>query len=205
MALEWPHEEIPKGNGVLARLKRNAEQWQHGEVMQAGLRKFRAVGYVTRRCTPGSNLRATGDHVEWRTEGLRPGMCYRFFVCARYMSLPMGAMVPLPSSSVELEAQPFAWPDEHYEQLRADTVAWEASLSRLGLWSPIVNTAHLPQYSVQPMMPAGPATLRCSLPPGSASQAAADGNGTLPRSVEDGPRPVKNGQGGLHFEHWPQP
>jgi len=207
MALEWPHEEMPKGNGVLARLKRNAEIWQNGEVLQAGSKKFRPVGYITRQYMASSQLRGSGDHVEWRTEGLRPGMCYRFFVCARYVSLPMGAMLPLPSSATsaaESESQSFVWPDEHYEQLRADSVAWEACLSRLGLWSPIVNTAHLPQYSVQPMMPSAspPATLRCLPPPGGASEAAADGQGSLPHAVEDAPRLVSNGQGGIHFESW---
>jgi hypothetical protein len=34
------------------------------------------------------------------------------------------------------------WPDEAYGSL-FDSVAWEASLSRCGIWSAVVNTAHI--------------------------------------------------------------
>jgi len=157
MCLEWPFHENPRdsqGGGVLARLRRAAHESQAGLAGDAsGTRSFHAAGYVATQTSSEGPLRATGDRVEWRTEGLRPGRYYRFFVCARYVCLPFGATLPPAcASSDPTEPKALMWPDEHCERIRADGVAWEAALSRCGLWSPVVNTGHVPQYHAIPSL-----------------------------------------------------
>lgn len=155
MALEWPSEE-----GLA----------QVGGHPPASSRTFRVVGYVTGGESHAAQLRQEGARVRWKTEGLRPGLSYRFFVCARYPALPLGAVAPLPRLLAEPKA--VAWPDEHCERLRAEPgegVAWEASLSRVGLWSQTLTTVHLPHYAVRPCPP--PALSM----PGAVASAAASG------------------------------
>jgi len=158
MALEWTQsseaQEAPGGeNGLVSRLRWAAQAGSPGS-WPVGDRTFREVGYVTRDCLgTAGQLRPQAGRVEWKTEGLRPGMYYRFFVCARYVGLPPGAVAPLPTSSMTPNRTSQAgnfWPYEQFEHLWHDDVNWEASLSRVGLWSPIVNTSHLPQYLVRP-------------------------------------------------------
>merc|ERR1719198_793106 len=77
------------------------------------------------------------------------------------MCLPLGAVLP-PHSAQGASTEPKAlmWPDEHCEVMRTDGVAWEAALSRCGLWSPVVNTGHMPLYHAPPpalQMPCSPA------------------------------------------------
>jgi len=157
MVVEWPFQESPDDdNGVLARVRRAADLSQGSLASRAiGQRMLRTVGYVG-WCGHCGQLRPAGERIEWRTTGLRPGMYCRFFVCARYACLPMGAIAPLPECSPDAELETFLWPDEHCSQLRDDGLAWEASLSRVGLWSPIVNPA-LQQVGPPLAMPcAGP-------------------------------------------------
>lgn len=154
MALEWPCEEQlastagPSDAGLRMRLQRVADMACIGS---GSPRVFRAVGYTSRHCPTETPLRAQADRLEWRTEGLRPGMYYRFFVCARYVALPMGALAPPPGLPSDTAIEPWmvAWPDEHCQRLCGDQAVWESSLSRFGLWSPVVNTLHLPQYAVR--------------------------------------------------------
>lgn len=154
MALEWPFAENSTDNGVLARLRRAANESQAGLARDvAGQRSFNAAGYVTTQSLSGARLRATGDRIEWRTEGLRPGRYYRFFVCARYACLPLGATLPPASTKAGPSSSKIVmWPDEYCESMRTDGVAWEASLSRCGLWSPVVNTGHMPQHPAPPSL-----------------------------------------------------
>merc|ERR1740121_1708455 len=108
------------------------------------------MGYVK----PKHNGGLRTNPINWTTEGLRPGMCYRFFVCSRYAGLPASATAPPPCIVATCSTEPGTspeWPDEHFDGLRADAVAWEASLSRLGLWSPAIRAAHLPRSVVRPM------------------------------------------------------
>jgi len=164
MSLEWPFEESSKGNDVLARLRRAANESQSGPAHDIGQRTFNAAGYVLRQSLSGAQLRAVGDRIEWKTDGLRAGRYYRFFVCARYACLPLGAMLPPPAASASAsaestESKALMWPDEHCEHVRSDGLAWEASLSRCGLWSPVVNTGHIPQYHVPPLLQPGPSPM----------------------------------------------
>jgi len=155
MALEWPFEYSSNEEGVLSRLKRVAQDaaaetstgYSQGMRVE---RSFNVAGYVTKQSASGGKLRATGDRVQWKCDGLKAARNYRFFVCARYACLPMAAMLPPPSvGGSTLDQQHFQvrmWPDEAYGHL-FDSVAWEASLSRCGLWSAVVNTAHVPQHA----------------------------------------------------------
>eukprot|EP00927_Polykrikos_kofoidii_P046295 TRINITY_DN40521_c0_g1_i1.p1 TRINITY_DN40521_c0_g1~~TRINITY_DN40521_c0_g1_i1.p1 ORF type:complete len:1810 (+),score=279.97 TRINITY_DN40521_c0_g1_i1:604-5430(+) len=157
MALEWPSDDPsdgssrgPESSALLGRLRRAADI-AHSGGATCGLRTFRSVGYVTKQRTQNPSLRSAADRLEWRTEGLKPGMHYRFFICARYAALPLGALLP-PSGMQWETSEEFAnvlWPDEFCERLRGDNMAWESSLSRFGLWSPIVNTLHLPHFAVR--------------------------------------------------------
>mmetsp|Transcript_49106 Transcript_49106/g.142299 ORF Transcript_49106/g.142299 Transcript_49106/m.142299 type:complete len:156 (-) Transcript_49106:142-609(-) len=89
--------------------------------------------------------------VEWQSETFKPGMHYRFFVCARYAGLPLGAMVPPKATSDKKEQHAAAWPDEHFEFLQTDDLAWEAALSQVGLWSSTLSRAELPESVAQPL------------------------------------------------------
>eukprot|EP00929_Paragymnodinium_shiwhaense_P031461 TRINITY_DN17616_c0_g3_i1.p1 TRINITY_DN17616_c0_g3~~TRINITY_DN17616_c0_g3_i1.p1 ORF type:complete len:2468 (-),score=493.74 TRINITY_DN17616_c0_g3_i1:65-7468(-) len=170
------------GNAVMARLSQAAELARsgggadspspplHGGVSwpsTAARGNFRTVGYISRRnaaaAAPGLAAELSGARrVEWRTEGLRPGMYYRFFVCARYASLPAGSLL-LPAggdseatpSLHAAAAQGSVWLDEYFENWRLDNDTWQAALSRFGLWSSVVNTLHLPQYMVRPVSSLG--------------------------------------------------
>jgi hypothetical protein len=157
IALEWPFMDNSRDTGVLARLRRAAHESQNGSGGDVlGQRSFNCMGYVTTRNSSGGQLRGTGDRVEWKTDGLKPGRYYRFFVCARYVCLPIGATLP-PSSASAMSAEPstFLWPDEHCQHMQADNVAWEASLGRFGLWSSVVNTGHVPSAPSAANLPMG--------------------------------------------------
>ncbi|MAC17941.1 MAG: hypothetical protein CMC97_06570, partial [Flavobacteriales bacterium] len=146
-AMSWASEES-EDLGVLARLRRVAEQ-ERGAAGGAGLqaRLFTPMGYLSQQDPSSTRL-------QWTVEGLRPGRFYRFFVCARYEALPAGAVV-LPQEGLG-GASPIcrSWPDALPE---LEGAAWEAYLSRIGLWSTIVNTVHMvqaPSAGIRPPMQA---------------------------------------------------
>jgi hypothetical protein len=162
MALEWPCEEQHASQAGSSDVSLRMRLQRVADIACIGSgspRVFRAVGYTSKHCPTTPPLRAQAERLEWRTEGLRPGMYYRFFVCARYVALPMGALAPPPGLPSETAVEPWmiAWPDEHCQRLCGDQAVWESSLSRFGLWSPVVNTLHLPQYAVRI-----PTQLNCS-------------------------------------------
>jgi len=148
MAVEWPCEKL---GTVDSDTLTHPSLLTHGDAQPA----FRLMGYVTPKQNAGqSQLRAQTSRIDWTTEGLRPGMCYRFFVCARYAGLPAGATTLPPGIAAAFGTEPgvpLEWPDEHFNALRDDVLAWEAALSRLGLWSPVISTAHLPRSVIRPM------------------------------------------------------
>lgn len=198
MALEWPYEELCHDKGVIARLKRTADLTNSGSGSRlTDQQSFRVIGYVIRHSSSSSQLRAQGDRMNWRVEGLRPGMYYRFFVCARYVALPLGALAPLPGSTPDPHSQNFMWPDEHCERLRGDSVAWEASLSRVGLWSPMINTMHLPKFAVRPMsLPQWP-------PGGGPASGPGLGEAAEAHAVGGGGEAAGVATGGGQMESWP--
>lgn len=146
MAVEWPCEERPADGTLSGRLRRAADM-----ATQVGRRATRTIGYVRRNCATSAALRVQTDRLEWRTEGLRPGMYYRFYVCARYAGLPTGALARpsgLPTDMMD-DLRLATWPDEQCERFRDDGALWETSLSGFGLWSSVVNTLHLQPYMVR--------------------------------------------------------
>jgi len=210
MALECSQETpaaATEGEGVLARMRRAADATARGDALPCTHLQhttkpntFRAVGYITAQRDTDANglsLRSQGNRLEWLSEGLRPGMSYRFFICARYSSLLPGAVAMAPSRrSSESPVCSVSWPHEHFDWLRSDSVAWETALSHVGLWSSVVSTVHLPQYAVRPMPslgcpPGGPLAPNVVLgPPG----------GGLPHAVEDSQQ--LEARDGRYRERW---
>jgi len=168
MQLEWMQidESSPGGTGVesddvnavLARLRRAAELQGGGHgLWPKGKSSFREIGFVTASVQPASanprdtgtageqQLRSQANRVQWEVTGPRPGHYCRFFICARYASLPPGSLAPLLSPSAGAPAsKPYVWPDEELElqQMLGQAngqIALETSLSRVGLWSPILG------------------------------------------------------------------
>jgi hypothetical protein len=164
MALEWSKDEeklnspeAGEANQVMARLRRAAEI-QGGSLWPKDKCNFRELGIVTASVIAGSagfgvaagdprygeqQLRSQGSRIFFQVPPAKPGCYCRYFVCGRYAALPPGSLAPLVGA--EAPSKVCIWPDEQVQlsSSGSGSIAWEAGLSRVGLWSPILGGGHM--------------------------------------------------------------